>query len=124
MGYQKTLIYLSPVEKMKGSIFMALGMLLIIYMIIAAGVLLAQIFLYKEKSSRKFFIINMSLGVLISLLSFTSFPSNFVVRKTLAVILGLLAVLGYSVYAKGKNELLAKILLSISVVGNVIQFII
>lgn len=103
---------------------MALGLLGIIYIIIIAGVAIAQFSLYKMKSNQKYFMINMALGILIALLAFTSVPSNYTAQRILTLALGLLGILGYYMYSKGKNELLAKILLSISVIGSAIQLFI
>lgn len=55
---------------------MALGILLIMNIIIL-GVIIAQFFLYQDRSNMKFFVINMALGILLSFLAFTSIPANY-----------------------------------------------
>lgn len=103
---------------------MALGVLLIINIIIVLGVIIAQFFLYKDRSSTKFFIINTVLGVLLSLLVFTSLPTNFTAQRMLALTLGVLSLAGLYLKTQDKNDFLARVLLSVAIFGNLIQFLI
>lgn len=103
---------------------MALGVLLILNSIIIFGVIIAQFFLYKEDANQKFFIINTLLGVLLSLLVFTSLPTNYTVQRVLSLLLGAFALSGFYLYTKKKNLFLAKGMLSIAIFGNLIQLFI
>lgn len=103
---------------------MALGVLLIINILIVLGVIIAQFFLYKDRSSMKFFMINLALGILLSFLVFTSLPTNYTIQKMLAVILGVLPLVGLYLKTQDINDLLARALLSVAIFGNLIQFLI
>lgn len=103
---------------------MALGVLGIMYFIVFLGVIIAQFLLYREKSGQKFFIINMALGILLSLLMFTSLPSNYTAQRMFSLALGALVVLAFYLKTQDKNNLLAKGILSISVLGNLVQLFI
>lgn len=100
---------------------MALGVLGVFNLLIVMGVLIAQFFLYKDQSNMKFFVINMLLGILISFLAFTALPSNYTGQRLLTLVFGALAVVAYFVHSKSENKLLSKLLLSVSIIGNIIQ---
>lgn len=103
---------------------MALGVLYIMNIIIVLGVIIAQFFLYKDRSSMKFFMINLALGVLLSFLVFTSLPTNYTGQKMFALVLGVLPFVGLYLKTQDKNDLLARVLLSVAIFGNLIQFLI
>lgn len=96
---------------------MALGILEIMYIgliILAIGI---QVVLYKSKTNNSIIIINMLFGLLLSYLAFTSFPTNFTIQRTLAIVMGIVAVL--AVVMKFRSEelvFLSKIAFSISIV--------
>lgn len=103
---------------------MALGILLIMNIIIVLGVIIAQFFLYKDRTSNKFFMINIALGVLLSFLVFTSLPANYTAQRMLALVLGVLPIVGYYLHTQGKNDLLGRILVSVAIFGNLVQLFI
>lgn len=102
---------------------MALGVLLIMNIIIVLGVIIAQFFLYKDRASNKFFIINIALAILVALLVFTSLPTNFTAQRMFALALGALSLVGYYLQTQGKNDLLSRILVSVAIFGNLVQLL-
>lgn len=96
---------------------MALGILEIMYIILIVLAIGIQVLLYKSKSNNSIIIVNMVFGLLLSYLAFTTFPTNFAVQRTLAIAMGIVAIL--AVVIKFRSEelvLLSKIALSISIV--------
>ncbi|ARF13829.1 hypothetical protein [Sporosarcina ureae] len=95
---------------------MALSILEIMYIVLIVLAIGIQVVLYKSKSNNSVIIINMLFGLLLSYLAFTTFPSNFAIQRTLAVVMGIVAIL--AVVIKFRSEelvLLSKIALSISI---------
>ncbi|ARF16954.1 hypothetical protein [Sporosarcina ureae] len=95
---------------------MALGILEIMYIVLVILAVGIQVILYKSKSNNSIIIINMLFGLLLSYLAFTSFPTNFTLQKTLAIVMGIVAIL--AVIIKFRSEelvILSKISLSISI---------
>lgn len=103
---------------------MALGILLIMNIIIVLGVIIAQFFLYKDRSSNKFFMINIALGVLLAFLVFTSLPSNYTAQRMFALGLGALPLVAFYLHTQAKSDLLARVLLSVAIFGNLVQLFI
>lgn len=103
---------------------MALGILLIMNIIIVLGVIIAQFFLYQDRSSMKFFMINMALGILLSFLAFTSIPTNFTAWRMLSLGLGILPLIAFYLHKQEKNDIIARVLLSVAIFGNLAQFLI
>lgn len=103
---------------------MALGVLLLMNIIIVLGVIIAQIQLYREHTGNKFFIINMTLGILLSLLVLTSLPTNYIAQRIGTIIVGALAVFAFYLKRQTDHTLLAKMMLSISVLANIVQLFI
>ncbi len=64
---------------------MALGVLMIIFIVLIIAAIIIQILLYKKESKNSVFIINMLFGVILSYLTFTFSPMNFTEQKFLAI---------------------------------------
>lgn len=103
---------------------MALGMLMILFIILIVTAIVIQVLLYLDKngSSHNIFVINMLLALFLSYLAFTSLPTNFTGLRILAVVWGALSVLAMFVrLKKGQFIFISKIMLSIAIVGNLVQ---
>lgn len=104
---------------------MALGVLNIFYIVLGVIGVGLQGFLYfgNEKfiSNRVVFILNMLFGIIISYLVFTSLPSNYSLQRIMAILIGLISILAMIVRVKDISSMVAKIMLSISVIGGLIQ---
>lgn len=105
---------------------MALGFLMILFVALTITAIVVQILLYTINLESKYnyfiFIVNMLLGVLLSVLAFTAFPSNFTGLKILAAIWGILAVLAMIMMLTRKQFIMiSKLLLTISIIGSLIQ---
>lgn len=109
---------------------MALGILAIIYVVIAVLAIGMQIFLYKDKEGKytnTLFIVNMLFGVFLSFIAYTSLPSNYTEQKIIAIIFGIVAVVAFLVklnIRKPAAIIISKLLLTISIVGGIIQLVI
>ena len=103
---------------------MALGILLIMNIIVFLGVVIAQVFLYIDRASNKFFVINIVLAILIALLVFTSLPTNYTAQRMIALTLGALSLIAYYLKTQDKNDFLSRILVSIAIFGNLVQLFI
>lgn len=106
---------------------MVLGILKILFIILILAAIITQILLYRRKSrfGNSIFIINMLLGIILSYLAFTALPTNFTGQRIIAIAWGVIAVL--AVVLKLTNEKLitaSKILLSIAIIGGLVQLII
>lgn len=112
---------------MKGDENMALGYLMVLYIVILALAIILQGFLYrgKIKDGRGILVANMLLGIGLAYLAYTSLPNNYTMQKVLAAGLGIVALVGTVLaYRKEGSIVLAKLLTSLSVVGGLIQLII
>lgn len=107
---------------------MALGYMMLLYVLIVLIAALAQTFLYMGQYKDKIiiFLANMVLGIGLSYLAFTSLPTNFTSQRIIAIIWGVLAVIGMilKLTSKEQTSLISKIVLSISIVGSLIQLFI
>ena len=103
---------------------MALGVLGIIAVVTMIAGLALQILLYigKYRNNSLIFILNVVLALIVAYMSFTALASNFIAQKVLAVGLGILSLLAavLRVQTTG-SHMMSKIMLSISVVGGIIQ---
>lgn len=98
---------------------MALGILVIVNIVSIVIAIGFQILLYKTKSSNSIFIINMLFSLLLSYLAFTAMPTNFTVQRTIAILMGVIAVLAIVMkFRSEKLVLFSKVILSISIVVN------
>lgn len=105
---------------------MALAISKILFIIVIIAAVFTQFFLYRRKnqSGHSLFIINMLVGIVLSYLAFTALPANYTGQKVLAIAWGVIAVV--AVVLKVTNEkfiTLSKILLSIAIIGGVIQLL-
>lgn len=103
---------------------MALGLLVLLYIFLAITTVIVQGLLYKDKNETKnnIFVINMLFGILLAYLVYTGLPTNFITQRIIAIVLGLISVIG--VILKLNNEkftLTSKGMLSISVFGGLLQ---
>lgn len=103
---------------------MALGVLGIIAVVTMIAGLALQILLYigKYRNNNIIFILNVVLALVVAYMSFTALASNFIAQKVLAVGLGLLSLLAAILRVQTKGSyMMSKIMLSISVIGGIIQ---
>lgn len=104
---------------------MALGFLKIIFIVILIMAVIGQFFLYMKGRSRIALIWNTVLGIIISYLVYTSLPSNFTFQKVLALVWAIIAIVAFILDLRKKETLLiSKIMLTVSVVGGIIQLLI
>lgn len=100
-----------------------MGLLLIIFIVIAAISCISIALLYFVKDPKRnniIFTCTVAIGILISYLNITSLPSNFVFPRIVAVLFGILAVIGVLLKFK-KWDHAAKLLVTTSVVLGVFQ---
>ena len=103
---------------------MALGVLFIVFNVLTVIAVFIQILLYKNGNEAKngIFILNMLLGVVLSYMAFSALPMNFTGQRTLAIVWGVSAVAGMVLkLTGGKFIMLSKILLTVSIVGSLVQ---
>lgn len=108
---------------------MALGILQIIFIVLAVLAIVGQFLLYKpsknEQLNQWIFLFNTLLAMGISFLIYSGLPSNFLGQKALAAGWGLVAIVAFLLKWKRANTLFfSKILLSISIIGGLIHLFI
>ncbi len=108
---------------------MALGILAIIFIAIIITAVILQFLLYKggnkSKNNNIVFIGNMLLGVLVSIMLFTSLPSNYISQKVIAAAWGVIAVLAILVRSKPQQSgTVSKLMLTVSIIGGLAQLLI
>lgn len=109
----------------KGELCMALGILKIVFFALIILVAIGQFALYKNRWRQGTIIGNTILGVIISYMAFTSLPSNYTGQRGLALVWGVVALVAFVLDLRSKDTLLlSKILLTISVIGGIIQLFI
>lgn len=93
--------------------------------IVIAGVVL-QILLYKDKSdTNTIFILNLILVVLVSYITFTALPSNYTIPRIIAIAWSAVALLALTLKSRSRESLnTSKILLTIAVLGSIVQMFI
>lgn len=92
--------------------------LLIIYLILGIVSLLLQYFLYQKEAQESIYLINMVIGILLAFIAFSSFPSNYTGQRFLALIFGLTGASAIFVKETVEQEMIPKIMLSISIFAN------
>lgn len=105
---------------------MGLGILKILFIVLIVTAFITQILLYRRKSGSgiSLFIINMFLGILLSYLAFTALPTNYTSQRGIAIAWGVLAVLAVVLKLTTNRFIMAsKILLSIAIIGGLVQLI-
>lgn len=105
---------------------MALGILMIIFIVLIVIGIIIQIFLYRSSNDSKhynlIFIINMLFGILLSYLAYTSLPSNYIGQRILAGSWMIIAILAMLMKSKMRgSEFISKMMLTISIVGGFSQ---
>lgn len=106
---------------------MALGILSIIYGIIILTALIVQVLLYKVKNNRQstIIIINGIVVFVIFFFIYTSLPTNFILEKIISFIWPIMALVGFFMGLKfNKYKRIRQVLLSISIIGSLVQLFI
>lgn len=110
----------------KGVDEMGLGTLEIIYTLLFLISGISQVFLYISiyRNKKSIFIINMLIGLVLSWIVYSSLPSNYMIWRSIAVLIGLSGIIGFFLKLKNnKYNLLSKLMISISVLGGLIGLI-
>ncbi|WP_301108725.1 hypothetical protein [Sporosarcina sp.] len=97
-----------------------LGELLIIFIVLAILVILVQTLLYHHRFGRNtgIWIFNIVIVAVVCFIAYTSLPENETGKKMIALILGGVGAAGFILGIVGKkNTIIAKILLSVSMIG-------
>lgn len=100
-----------------------MGLLLIIFIVIAvvSSISIASLYFVKDpRSNNIIFTCTVAMGILISYLNMTSLPSNFVFSRIVAGLFGILAIIGVLLKFK-KRDHAAKLLVTASVVLGIVQ---
>ncbi|MGO4185164.1 hypothetical protein AB4Z17_28755 [Paenibacillus sp. TAF43_2] len=100
-----------------------MALLLIMFIVIAFVCLISIALLYMVKDPPKntiVFLFTAALGIFISFLNVTSFPSNLVMPRIIAVCFGMLAIIGVVLKYKHSNTA-AKLFITASVVLGIVQ---
>ncbi|MDV6377163.1 hypothetical protein ORD22_02660 [Sporosarcina sp. GW1-11] len=103
---------------------MALGILMIVFIVLLVTAVIIQILLYRSKneSNNYVFFMNMLFGVLLSYMAFSALPMNFTGQRVLAIAWGVVAVLAVVVkLTSGKFIMISKIMLSVAIIGGLVQ---
>ena len=99
-----------------------LSLIFIGIIILAVALILLMVLSKNNKLTSASIYLSAVLGVLVSIINFTAQPSNLVLYKALAVILGVVSIAGAVVFAVAKlpkKDLIAKIMLIASLVLGV-----
>lgn len=102
---------------------MALGLLMIMFIVIGVLGLLSVVLLFTVKDPRKnnsVFWFTVILGIVISYIATTSLPANFNIPRIFAASMGVLAVIGIVLKVMHKT-IAAKIMVTASVLLGMIQ---
>ena len=104
-----------------------MGELAIIYAVVFGGALVLQFLLYKggnKGTNNTIFLLNLALVVIIGLINYSSQPSNYVLQKVISIAWIVLGALAFFLKSKGKESVgTSKILLTIALIGGIIQMI-
>lgn len=101
---------------------MALGYLMIFIVgLLVVGILL-QLFLYRKDTDLLAFL-NTIYGLLLSYVIYTSQPSNYTLARLLALMWGILGLMGSYIYFK-LNKNYGKIILSLAILAGLVQLLI
>lgn len=104
---------------------MALGYLTIFYIAITLISILGILFLYLSKNQKtkdKIFYALVIWSVLVTFFNVTALPSNFLIQRILAIVIGLIAMIGFILKIKTpKNTHISYFLVSLSVILSIID---
>jgi hypothetical protein len=102
---------------------MALAILSILFTAIIIIAITIQFLLYKNNNQSKntVFIINVLFELGLSALVFSSLPSDYTGQRIVAVSLGVLSILAVLVKLKSSNLLVSKMMLSVAIIGSLVQ---
>lgn len=103
---------------------MALGVLMILFIVLIIVAITIQILLYigENKSKNSIFIINMIFGILLSYLVFTSLPINYSSQRILAITLGVISILAMVIKLKSQKYILvSRVMLSVAIISSLVQ---
>lgn len=101
---------------------MALGILMIVFIVWIIVSIIIQILLYKKESKNSVFMINMLFSMLLSYITFTSLPMNYTEQKVIAIAWGGLSLLALALKLKEGNFIIvSKVMLTIAIVGSLVQ---
>ncbi|HIU25716.1 MAG TPA: hypothetical protein IAC50_04410 [Candidatus Copromorpha excrementigallinarum] len=106
---------------------MALGILLILFVVMSVISILGLLFMYLVKDERKkklIFYVMAVWGMAVAVLGAMSLPENYVTSQAVAWGLGALSVAALIINLTGKKEAagrLAQLLITVSVVGGVLK---
>lgn len=103
-----------------------MDILLIMFIIIIIAAVILQLLLYRDKSeTNTIFILNIALVLLVSYITFTALPSNFTAQRIIAIGWSAVALLALTLKSRNKESLTtSKILLTIAVLGSILQMLI
>lgn len=101
-----------------------MAILLIIYFVLGIGALYLQYLLYQKDAKRYVYILNMVFGFLLTYIAYSSLPSNYIVQKGIALIFGLSGASSIFVKERTNHPLIPKVMLSVSIIGNLILLLI
>ena len=94
--------------------------LLIIYGVLGILTLVAQFFLYQRNVKSRVYYVNLAIGLVLAFIAFTSFPSNDILLKLLAVISALIGIGAIYYQSISDQPLLSKLMLSFSILFSFI----
>ena len=103
-----------------------MGELAIIFAVLIGLALVLQFLLYKggKGNNNTIFLLNLALVVIIGLINYSSQPSNYVLQKVISIAWIVLGALAFFLKSKGKESVgTSKILLTIALIGGIIQMI-
>lgn len=96
----------------------------LIYWLFAIVIFIAQYLLYRSHAKRSIYTINLVIALILAFIVFTSFPSNYLLQKGIAVVLALIAIGAFYLERFNTKDILAKLLLTLSLLGNFLLLII
>ena len=103
---------------------MALGVLMIFYLVLIIIAAIIQFLLYKSKykSKNSIFFINMLFVIFLAYIAYTALPTNYTVQKSIAILWASIAVIAVVLkLITGKSSVVSKVMLSLAIVGSFLQ---
>ena len=105
---------------------MALGYLMILFIVLVILAIILQILLYKNnnrsQNSNLVFIINTIFSLFLSFMAFSALPSNFTSQKFLAIVWGVLGLLALILkFTSRIPTIISKLMITVSILGALVQ---